>query len=96
MDAENKFWRSLDLMLHFFLIFLVLTVLLALSSFWLFGATFVEFSTMERAMYWQFKMLIGEWPWQANNGDNTLFALYLLFFCRKLYESSKHRGVSET
>ncbi|CAD7928389.1 unnamed protein product [Amoebophrya sp. A120] len=77
--------KSVDNMCHFFLVFLILYVVLAYLGHWIFGALAPdEFGTFGEAMSSQFKMIIGEFPFDSSGYMNTLeqnmFLLYLFMY----------------
>ncbi|EER08668.1 hypothetical protein Pmar_PMAR017726 [Perkinsus marinus ATCC 50983] len=71
-----------DDMFHFFILFATLYSLLAFLARWVFGDSLAQFKSFNAALYTQFQMLIGEWPFDDFDGyeNQGVMIFYMILF----------------
>lgn len=66
-------------LLHFVIIFMALFFMLAFVGYALMGSQDVAFHTFGTAVYWQYRMIMGDWPFQFT-ADPLMMHIYLLTY----------------
>eukprot|EP00919_Chromeraceae_sp_WS-2016_P038579 GHVR01092136.1.p1 GENE.GHVR01092136.1~~GHVR01092136.1.p1 ORF type:complete len:1256 (-),score=260.69 GHVR01092136.1:98-3418(-) len=75
----NTIVTALDDLIHFFISFMVIYVLSAFLGFFMYGDTVQGFKTIGSAIFTQFQMLIGDWPWQEDSEDPLMYLYFTAF-----------------
>ena len=60
--------QCLDDLFHFFVVFCVIYYVFAFAASWAIGADNDKFETTEKALFTQFEMIMGEFPWNEQPG----------------------------
>ncbi|CAD7959243.1 unnamed protein product, partial [Amoebophrya sp. A120] len=77
--------KSIDEMAHFFIVFAILFVVMAFIGHWQFASMLpADFGTFGRAVEWQFRMIIGDFPFdgwiELDTTQQLMYWLYLILF----------------
>mmetsp|Transcript_16978 Transcript_16978/g.40752 ORF Transcript_16978/g.40752 Transcript_16978/m.40752 type:complete len:300 (-) Transcript_16978:207-1106(-) len=65
---------------HFLLTFLMLYIILAFIGYFQFGMHFFTFSSIAESLMTQFKMLVGSWPAEITNSNDSALIVYFVIF----------------
>ena len=71
---------SMDDLFHFGIVFFILTAFSSFVSMWSFGDEKEEFRDLRKSLYTQFRMLIGDFPFDDANSITPEYFIFLLVY----------------